>query len=410
MSKARDQKRKQREERVRIQKHKESIRNLFPSFVFINEHVVDARLVSIIKKTLEDVDFESLLRNLNVNYEEYLDFLKDISKYGFKNAYLLMCHKLFPQTKTSPREIQKNYGYIMRQMNKMIYSILVLYGNYIIFHNPKEIKSFWPEQGFRLVYFQNKIGVVFQKLVKVTNNFGYCEISHIKPMKFMQKDKEFTVKFSNHAIERIIDRFGDTFKHDNEYGYQRYVGIYEFFIYSKISFGKSLKLLKDNKKREPYIQFYYPVELDVWCIQQKIDENLENLSSLDGFSPYYDEEKKHIRPFNVYIKVLGSPCYLSWNMGKVFAITSLLPGHYPTPEHKLFSKDRVSDRKLQERLKNEFYGKMHLKSEQYLEAMKFFHHNGLPQVFMEAPINRTNDMCFPQYYQLFRDIPEYLSI
>ena len=410
MSKSKEQKKKQREERIRLQKHKDSIRSLFPSFVFVNEHVVDPNLVALVKKTLADIDFESFLCNLNVSHEPYIDFLKDIQKYGFQNAYLNMCHKLFPQTKASPREMQTNFGFIVRQMNKMVYSILVLYGNYIIFHNIKEIKAFWPFQGFRLVYFQNKIGIVFQSLVRMPNEFGFNDVSHIKPMKFKQKEKEFTVRFSNHAIERIIDRFGDTFKHDNEYGYQRYVGIFEFFIYSKISFGRSLKFMRDGIKREPYIQFYYPIELDVWCIQQNIDKNLENLTSLDGFNPYHDDEKKHIRPFNVYMKVLGSPCKLSWKMGKVLAITCLLPGHYPTPEHELFSKYQVSDRKLQEKFKNYFYGKMHVKSEEYLDAMRFFHNNGLPQIFMEEPINRTNDMCFPHYYQLFRDIPEFIPV
>ena len=158
MSKSKEQKKKQREERIRLQKHKDSIRSLFPSFVFVNEHVVDPNLVALVKKTLADIDFESFLCNLNVSHEPYIDFLKDIQKYGFQNAYLNMCHKLFPQTKASPREMQTNFGFIVRQMNKMVYSILVLYGNYIIFHNSKEIKAFWPFQGFRLVYFQNKIG------------------------------------------------------------------------------------------------------------------------------------------------------------------------------------------------------------------------------------------------------------
>ena len=79
MSKNKQAKQKARQERLRIEKHKSSIRSLYPSIIYFNENVVSKEFVQLVKKEVEKLDYEKFVKRLSA-FEQVLKFLKIMKK------------------------------------------------------------------------------------------------------------------------------------------------------------------------------------------------------------------------------------------------------------------------------------------------------------------------------------------
>jgi len=406
MSRATDRKKKQREERLRLEKHRSSIRSLYPAITFHNEHIVDKEFVNLIKEATSKIQFDIIRNDLPDHKEGIKEFLKNFQKYGFYHAYHLLSNDLLPEYVGLDRKAYS--GWIVRKANQMVTVILWAVGDLIVQNYYDKIASFWPDQGFRLIYSDNAIGVVFQRMIRSHNAEGQLVFQHLASQKIDIKGKKYSICYTRHALDRMIDRFAEPLEHCDGNYYSRLVGIYDLLIYSKFKFVNGIKYKKDLGKAEPYLQFYFPMEIDIWAIQKDLEVDFSKLSNLAGENPYFDSSLKVTKPFQVYTTCVGCPCVIDESAGKVICITSLIPGHYPSPEHNIFFKKKVTNVKLQEDLRHRYFGSVHMKSDGYLEALKFFHENGYPQIFLEEPANKKNPLFVPYLYGYQSEIPDFL--
>ena len=403
MSKKRQEKQKQRQERIRIEKHNSSIRSLFPSFSFYNEHLVDKDLVNIVKKACDSINY-NVFFNGRGNFTVFaIDFLKAMKKFGFNHAYTETVEQ--NSVDENGDIVRNKTGWVARKINKYLATILNCVGLLVVDSQSEKIFDYWPEQGFRLIFTKETIGVVFQRLTKSIHD-GKTTYSYSVPMTVDTSSKKLKVRFTKHAIDRIIDRFsaGD----DENRSYIRYVSIYEFLLYSKCKLNKGLRYDSTLKQFEPYLQFYFPTELDVFFMYNELDDDPYHLNSLNGDSnAYFDRTTKSVRkPFNVYLNCLGSPCVIG-DDNSVTCITCLIPGQYPSPETKLLTRKNVKNIPVQDKIRHNFFGKVVIRTDDFLDAIQFFNDNGMPQVFLGDAINTSHYCNIPQYYPRPIDIPEY---
>lgn len=409
MGRATDRKKKQREERLRLEKHKASIRSLYPAITFHNEHIVDKEFVLLIKEAASKIEFDLVRSSFPAHMEGMRDFLKNLQKFGFYYAYQVLSDELFPQFQGQDRKTYS--GWIVRKANQIVTIVLWTIGNCMVDEFYQKIADYWPDQGFRLIYSENTIGIVFQRMIRSQSAEGHLVFNHLASQKVDIKGKKYNVCYTRHALDRIIDRFAEPERQSEGNYYSRYVGIYDLLIYSKYKFVKGIKYLKEKGMNEPYLQFYFPIELDVWALQQNLDVDYTKLTNLDGGNPYFDSEtKKVVKAFQVYTTCVGCPCVIDESAGKVICITSLIPGHYPSPEHNVFQKKKVTNVRLQEELRHRYFGSLHMKSDGYLEALKFFHENGYPQIFVDEPANKKNRLFVPHLYGFQSEIPDFLPL
>lgn len=403
MSKKRQQKQKTRQERIRIEKHNSAIRSLFPGFSFYNEHLVDKELVNIVKKACESINY-NIFFNGRGNFTFFaIDFLKAMKKLGFNMAYRETVEQ---NSMDDNGEVVRNKtGWVARKINKYLATILNCVGLLIVDSDSEKLFDYWPEQGFRLIFTKETIGVVFQRLTKSIHE-GKTTFSHSVPMIVEESNKKLKVRFTKHAIDRIIDRF--TAGDNENRTYIRYVSIYEFLLYSKCKLTQGLKFDASLKKFEPYLQFYFPTELDVFFMYNELDENPYALQALNGSKDIYFDKETHSvkKPFNVYLNCLGSPSVFT-DDNSITCITCLIPGQYPSPESKLLTKKNVKNIPIQDKIRHNFFGKVEIRTDDFIDAINFFRDNGMPQVFLGDSINTLHYCNIPQYYPRPIDIPEY---
>ena len=403
MSKKRQSKQKLRQERIRIEKHNSAIRNLFPGFSFFNEHLVDKELVNIVKKACSSINY-NIFFNGKGNFTVFaIDFLKFMKKLGFNYAYKETVEQ--NSTDENGDVVRTKTGWIARKINKYLATILNCVGLLIVDSDSEKLFDYWPEQGFRLIFTSETIGVVFQRLTKSVHE-NKVTYSHSVPMLVNESNKKFKVCFTKHAIDRIIDRFtaGD---HENR-SYIRYVSIYEFLLYSKCKLTKGLRYDAATRDFESYLQFYFPTELDVFFMYNELDENPYEMKSFNGDQDaYFNRQTKSVKkPFNVYLNCLGSPCVVGED-NSITCITCLIPGQFPSPEARLLTKKNVKNVAMQDKIRHTFFGKVVIRTDDFLDAIQFFSDNGMPQVFLGDPVNNSLNCNIPQYYPKPIDIPEY---
>jgi hypothetical protein len=407
MGQAQYKKKKERAERIRIQKHKESINNLYPSFNFVNDHIVDKKLVDLVKDSIKKIDFEKLLKEVPVDVRINFEFLKEFQKYNFIFAFKDLTNKIL----NGNPEMAKKYGngFVDVEANKIIYSILLYVGEAIFENNKDTIKNFWPDQGFRLVYSNNAITVVFQRLIRKQNGDGRVIYSHLVPKKVVHQRKEYNIYFTLHSIKRIIERFTDNSELTGQFTYTNYAGVYEFFIYSRTKIIKSQKYDRNTNDAEPFIQFYYPMILDIYFMNNLQDVIVNDIKNFSGENPF-EQGISSVKEKLMYTTCIGSPCVFNSETNGVIAITGLVPGFFPTPENAILTKKKVTSKLLQEKLRHFFYGKVHMKSKDYMEALQFFHLNGCQQFFIDEPPCKVKLFISPQFYEFQSEIPEFLPV
>ena len=405
MNKSKQNKQKARQERLRIEKHKSSIRSLYPNIIYFNENVVSKEFAELVKEEVAKLDYEKFVKRL-ATFEQVLKFLKVMKKIGFLGSYQVLFENellLMADKVKTP-----NTGWIARHVNKFVYSFLMVVGTEIIYDKRNEFFKFWPEQGFRLVYMNENIAVVFQRITKTVTDDNQTLFSPMLPLKTNHNNKNYKVCFTRHAIDRIIDRFTQEAGDYNMY--VKYVSIYEFLLHCCPKLTSSLKYDAIKRQNEPYLQFYFPTELDPFASAKKLDKHPTNMQSLQKDSlPFIDyKNKKVLRPFNVFFNCLGSPCAIDEEHERIICITCLLPGHFPSPESILLTKKNITDVKKQDKIRHAFFGKIHGKSEDYVDALRFFHANGKHQMFLGEPINKKHPCNITQFYMKPADIPEYV--
>ena len=385
------QKKKQREERIRKQKHFDSIRSLYPQFCFLNEKVCDKEYVDLVKAAVKNIDFQRFVFDSEYN-DLYHEFLKNIVKFGFKVAFFMAADIVEFAQKIARMNPKSGALYLcgdtpdvdsFNKKAKLFASqhedMLIQIGDNILFSKDVHgVFKYWPTQGFRICFVNDRICFVFQRIhtVKHNNNLLY---EYMIPKTVKWHKKEYNLFFTNHAIERMIKRFSNR----GSSSYCSYILLYEFFNNMKYKFDY-------RAGGRQFIQFYFPVfNLLADTVSDILLKN-KYIPSIQGHV-LSEEEKK-----DVYIKCFSSPAVFEDD--NLMAITALLPGYHPTPESQAYADPGFENMKLKDKIRHLYFSEVDIASDDYIEAFKFFHQSGIQQVFLEKAEKITNPFRIKNYF------------
>jgi len=386
MSRKNNQNKKNRQERIRKQKHISTINSLYPEFIFVNEHVCDADYVKIVKEIVKSISFKQFVFDEKYN-DIFHKFLKETVKFGYRQAFFRAAGVDDTLSKLPKKRIltANPFSNSIKNRETFLYSedndavscfnkianfcvvhekLVVGIGDNILFSKYKEeFFKFYPEQGFRIAFVGNKICFIFQRIYQIGSmeNHGF---SYMIPKKIKWGNKEYNLIFKNHALSRMIQRFSNNGKSS----YASYILLYEFFRNMKYKFDYF-----SNGRQ--FIQFYFPSFTKIYNTVVEIHSSDKNLTSIQGEKPDpLSDNMYYVKCFSSPIDVIGDNLYI---------ITALLPGYIPTPESSLYNSSNTSNMKLKDRIRHLYFSEIDIRSPEYCEAIKFFHSNGIPQVFIE---------------------------
>lgn len=382
-------KRKAREERIRKQKHINSINSLYPEFIFANEHVVEPEYVKIVKELVKGINFQTF--EFHSEYHDIFHrFLKDTVKLGYREAFyrgagvdsdveamrkkmIVGTNTFVSSTKASDCALNLNDEKSFEFFTKLQHfgcvheGLVSSLGDKILFSRfESEFFKYYPEQGFRICFVANKICILFQRVAKVGTGLGFG-YQYMVPRKIKWVNKEYNLVFKNHALSRLIQRFSL----NGRSCYSSYILLYEFFRSMKYKFDYSAG-------GKPFIQFYFPAFRKIYPTVKQIHKDDPNIVSINGEKYPEATEKQY------YIKCFSSPISVIDN--NMYIITALLPGYRPTPESKILEKAGIKNMKLKDRIRHAYFSEIDIRSEEYADGLKFFHSNGVPQVFLEKAV------------------------
>jgi hypothetical protein len=385
------QKKKEREERLRKQRHFESVRNLYPQFCFVNEHICDPDYVNIVKNAVKDINFQTFKFHDSHDYV-YHEFLKNIVKHGFKPAFFMAAGVTEFAHKISRMDVRSGTKYLMSEDPEVVEfnkrasnfasqheNLLIAIGDNILFSKGKEgLFKYWPNQGFRICFVDDRICFVFQRINKTQHNNNTC-YHYMVPNKIKWNNKEYEMYFTHHAMQRIIKRFSNRGKSS----YCSFILLYEFFnnMRHKIAF---------HAGGRQFVQFYFPVFSKLLPTVKKIVESEKDLCSIHGHI-VEDTEKR-----DVYVKCFSSPLDVDKNI--ITIITALLPGYHPTPESHTFTSPGIKNMKEKDRFRHLYFSEVDITSDDYVDAFQFFHNNGVSQVFVEKSSKETNPFRIRNFF------------
>ncbi len=391
MNRNKIQKKKEREERLRKQKHFESVRGLYPQFSFVNEHICDRDYVDIVKKAVKDINFQTFKFH-DAHDDIYHEFLKNIVKFGFKPAFFMAAGIEEFAHKISRMDVKKGTQFLMSEEPEVVEfnkrasnfasqheKLLLAIGDNILFSKGKDgLFKYWPNQGFRLCFVDNKICFVFQRINKIESDGNTC-YQYMIPNKLKWHSKEYDMVFTHHAMSRIIQRFSNRGKSS----YCSFILLYEFFNNLKYN-------LAFHAGGRRFIQFYFPVFSKLLPVVKNIVEKEPELKSIHG-NVIPNTEKR-----DVYVKCFSSPMDFKDNIATI--ITALLPGYHPTPESYMYSSPGIKNMKEKDRFRHLYFSEVDITSDDYVDAFQFFHNNGIQQVFVEKSVKETNPFRIRNYF------------
>jgi hypothetical protein len=324
-------KKKEREERIRKQKHIDSLKSAFPHVIYVNEDIVGTELVNAVKKAFDILDFQKQMMAYNKNCEIYFDFLKTLKKRGLDEAT-----KCFNVTSIDASIFPKRNLYIDKFENeknvvKCIHSIILWLGIYIHKKLDKNLlKKYLPFEFFRLFFIGNKICVLFYKINRHKTNYGGIYTLH-NGQKVNYQGKEYEIAYSNHAIERHMQRHFD----ENPYDcFVKQDNFYETLRYCRFFLNESNPENLLLETYVPIISVQFSHEFYEWlsefafefpCVDRNFNSYIQNSSA---------------ETLNMcYTKIFYSPVKFEGN--KAVILTNLLPGFKGTPEYDFWKKQRV---------------------------------------------------------------------
>lgn len=401
MKRTKVQKKKEREERIRKDRHFQSCRNLYPQFAFVNEHVCTTGYVNIVRNLVAKIDFQKL-KFPSQDEDLFFNFLRNVQKYGYKQAFGMAanCIDFMKKIVSMPRKAADEYFMSGAEDVKQFYQrtkqfvnkhddLLACLGNNIIMaqgHN--NFVDFHPEQGFRISFVRDKICFIFQRIYNKCieyNNYYHYMI----PNKVEFGTKKYNLYFTKHALDRIVQRFSK----DGKTNYGFYSLLYTFFT--------AMKCRIKHNRGHAYIQFYFP------CIRALEPTVLDIIArnktgyNIDG------QEFNKSNGFQVYLKCFASPIEIHGD--NVFVITALLPGYQGTPEFHLVQKNPTKNMKLHDRIRHMYFSEVDWCSDDYAEAFRFFHDNNQRQIFFEEPLFCWNPFSLRNYYDHEKQIEDLVS-
>ena len=401
MNKQKVKKKKEREERLRKEKHFAVTRSLYPNFVFVNEQVCSPTYVSLVKKIVQSINFQKF--EFSHENAHVLDlFLKNIKKYGYKQAFGVASKNLdFMQRlsglSTKDIEIILSRGgidvddYYERGCafaKKHSQFIIELGNNIVNGVNKDEFMRYYPEQGFRICFYRNEICIVFQRLY--LEQFEYKTFyRYMVPNYIKHKKRTMQIYFTKHSIERLLQRFSKNAS-DN---YFMYILLYEFFQKSKYR-------IEYFCNRKPFIQAFCP------CINSHENAARDIVAESSKYFNTQGQEITEIDNKDVYIKCFSSP--VEFLDDKVFIITALLPGYHPTPEANVLNQPTIHNMRKRDKIRHIYFSEVDWYSEDYIEAFRFFHEAGINQIFLEDEQEFGNPFGIQNYYEKKEQMPDFL--
>lgn len=401
MKRSKIQKKKDREERLRKERHFQQCRSLYPQFAFVNEHVCTAGYVNLVKDLVSKIDFQKLKFPIK-DEQLYFTFLKNVQKFGYKYAFgqaadcidfmskiVSMSRKAADEYMLSDEdsEVKRFYKNTSDFVQKHDELLAQLGNNIIMSQGNNNFLDFHPEQGFRIAFVRDQICFIFQRLYNKC--IEYNNVIHYMIQNQVEfGSKKYNLFFTRHAIDRIVQRFSKNGKTD----YKFYSLLYKFFNY--------MKCRMHHYRGQAYIQFYYPCIRALEPTVKKIINQDEKVFNLDG------EEYDKSQGFQVYVKCFLSPVKIYGD--NIFAITALLPGYDGTPEWEVLQKNARENMKVRDKVRHLYFTEVDWCSPEYAEAIEFFHHNKQRQIFFEEPIPCWNPFNLRNYYDHEKQIEELL--
>jgi hypothetical protein len=327
-------KKKEREERIRKQKHIDSLRSSFPHVIYLNEDIVSKELVDAVKKAFDILDFQKQMMSFNKNCEIYFNFLKTVKKKGLNEA--INCFdvgsldtSIFPQ-----RNLYFDKFHNEKNVVKGVHSLILWMGIYI--HKKLDkvlLKKCLPFEFFRLFFIGNKICVLFYKINRHKTSFGGVYTLH-NGQKITHEGNEYQIAYSNHAIERHMQRHFDEnpydcfVKQDNFYETLRYC---RFFLNQE----NPENLLLETYVPIMSIQFSH--EFYDWISEFAFEFPCVD-KNFNSFISYYNTESLNM----CFAKIFYSP--VKFEGDKAIIVTNLLPGFKGTPEYDFWKNKKVLSR------------------------------------------------------------------
>lgn len=392
MSQNKVQKKKEREERLRKQKHAESLRKNYPIISIINEDVVAPEFRIALENAVSKINFEDL-KYIN-KQEDPRGYLKDIN-----SATNIQVH-------TTPEA-------------KRFADTIHLYVSTLILKNlgMNLIQAYMPQQGFRVYICKNKIFLICKTFDVAQESKGYYTNNRI----ITHHNKPCRLFFSKHMFQRLLERLSyiSGFNCDD---YDKYFKIAKTFcsFYEYCDIG----LYKITSSFEQiFIDFYGAVErFEIEAgekTQTKFNEWDPNEKIL--YTKYHSTINSKFRPtINNDVTVKGTMQFTAVkrlvcpfakfspnNDNKADGIvikTSLLPGFDGTIEYNktmsaftnhpqkefLFDIMRTPEKR---------YGK------EFFQAQTIFHNSGVPQFFFYNKSDAV-DFVTRSVGEDFNNIPE----
>lgn len=254
------------------------------------------------------------------------------------------------------------------EQSAMHYEYIVFTIGAVIFQELKKkniLLEYIPFTHFNIVPKDDQFVVIFRSLLRHRTKYGNVYYSSLKPT-IRIDNKEYIVSFSRHATQRICERA--------IFDWQTYSGVHDSFLLLErcVKFDIVDNIGSYNKKY--FITFYEP------C------------STYAGNMFYVNEilQEKEINS-NFCFRIGYCPIGLNDNFA--CAITLLTPGMKGTPEDYLIKRANLSyenekniRNNVQDMISKNIW--IHKKN---LEAVKWFHQNGIPQVM------QINEKIFQEF-------------
>jgi len=317
----------------------------YPNFYYQNydKESVSEKFVQEVKKILNSLNFNDKTLFNSIGQQ----FLKHMKQSGFVKAHASL--KINLSNSAIDDNIKRNIeGYTMTVVGFALFKILeerglletyFPYNDVNILPKPLDYKDFIVE---------------FDGLLWKKTPFGRIYYSALKP-KVCINEKEYTVAFSKHAIERICVRYVEDWKLFDCAG----------AIFNLLKDYANFEIIKTNYNNK--IQYFLTV-------YDSLEKGCAGYHYLSEILEDYDTSRKY------YYRI--GYCPIGFTEDFVSAKTLLAPGMRGTPE---YIKMKESDLKLStqdkfERLANLQLKKLEFRDHSYYDALKWYHENGIYQV------------------------------
>jgi hypothetical protein len=288
---------------------------------------------------------------------EVIDCLKNI-RLNDRSLFNTSEERVFKSMKeTGIKEIKERFwendtteekfsvSYLLFKMAETVYGLL----------NKKNILlKYIPYAHAFIIPAKKEFVVVFRALLKHRSSFGTAYYSPSRPI-IRINGKEYVVAFSRHAIERVCERLVSD--------YPTFSGANTVFLYLERCIRYDLVEAPDGTEDKYLITFYGP------C------------STLSGNMFYATEVLGAVEDHANYGYRLGY-CPIEINGDFACATTLLTPGMKGTPEDLLIKTSNLSyDERIKIRANvQELIALRNWDKNQNMEAIIWFHLNGVPQV------------------------------